>query len=60
MVKNQPANAEDLRDMSLVLGLGRSTGGGHDNPLQYSWTELHGQRSLPGCKSMDSHRVRHD
>jgi len=22
--------------MGLILGLGRSSGGGHDNPLQYS------------------------
>ena len=30
------ANAGDLRDMSLIPGLGRSLGGGHGNPLQYS------------------------
>ena len=36
MVKNPPANAGDLRDTGLILGLGRSPGGGLGNPLQYS------------------------
>ena len=35
MVKNPPANIGDIRDTSSVLGLGRSPGGGHSNPLQY-------------------------
>ena len=36
---------------SSVPGLGRSPGGGHGNPLQYSCLEnLHGQRSLVGCR----------
>jgi len=39
VVKNPPANAEDIRDMGLIPGLGRSPGGGHDNPLQYSCLE---------------------
>ena len=39
MVKNQPANAGDIRDMGLVSGLGRSPGGEHSNPLQYSCPE---------------------
>ena len=33
MVKNPPANAGDA---GLIPGLGRSPGGGHGNPLQYS------------------------
>ena len=36
MVKNLPANAGDIRDLGSTLGLGRSPGGGHDNPRQYS------------------------
>ena len=36
MVKNPPANAGDIRDMGSIPGLGRSPGGGHGNPLQYS------------------------
>ena len=39
MVKNLPANAGDIRDMSSIPGSGRSHGGGHDNPLQYSCLE---------------------
>ena len=39
MVKNPPANAEDIRDVGLIPGLGRSPGGGHGNPLQYSYLE---------------------
>ena len=33
VVKNQPPNAGD---MGSVSGLGRSSGGGNSNPLQYS------------------------
>ena len=43
MVKNLPANAgvgvhspKDVRGVGLIPGLGRSLGGGHGNPLQYS------------------------
>ena len=44
----------------MIPGLGRSPGGGHDNPLQYSCLEnAHGQRSLVGyspwcCKESDT------
>ena len=34
-VKNPSANAGDVRDASLILGLGRSPGVGNGNPLQY-------------------------
>ena len=37
MVKNPSANAGDARDAGLILGLGRSPGGGNGNPLQYSY-----------------------
>ena len=39
MLKNPPVIAGDIRDMSSVPGLGRSPGGGHGNPLQYSSLE---------------------
>ena len=39
MVKNLPANARDLRDIGSIPELGRSSGGGHGNPLQYSCLE---------------------
>ena len=38
-VKNMPANAEDLRGAGSIPGLGRSSGGRHGNPLQYSCLE---------------------
>ena len=38
-VKNPLASAEDVRDASLISGLGRFPGGGHGNPLQYSCLE---------------------
>ena len=38
-VKKLPANAGDIRDASSIPGLGRSPGGGHGNPLQYSCLE---------------------
>ena len=48
-VKNPPANAEDIRVTGLIPRLGRSPGGGHGNPLQYSPLERpHRQRSLVG------------
>ena len=39
LVKNLPANAGDVRDMRMILGSGRSPGGGHGNPLWYAWLE---------------------
>ena len=38
-VKNLPANAGDVRDSGSIPGSGRSPGGGHGNPLQYSCLE---------------------
>jgi len=39
VVKTPPANAGDLRDAGSILVSGRSSGGGHDHPLQYSCLE---------------------
>ena len=36
-VKNPPANAGDVREVGSIPGSGRSPGGGHGNPLQYSY-----------------------
>ena len=50
----------NVGDLGLILGLGRSPGGGHGNPLQYSCLENpHGQRS-PADYSPQGLRVRHD
>ena len=38
-VKNPPASAGDIRDVGSIPGLGRSSGEGHGNPLQYSCLE---------------------
>ena len=60
MVKNLPAKAGDVRDMGSIPGSGRSPGGGHGNPPQYSclripWTEEAGRLWFMG-----SQRVGHD
>ena len=34
MVKNPPANAGDIKDICLIPGSKRTSGGGHDNLLQ--------------------------
>jgi len=39
VVKNLPANAGDIRDAGSIPGSGRSPGGGHGNPVQYSCLE---------------------
>ena len=39
VVKNLPANAEDLSDMEVIPVSGRLPGGGHGNQLQYSCME---------------------
>ena len=44
VLKNPPANAEDIRDTGSIPGFRRSSGGGHDNPLQYSSLENPMQR----------------
>ena len=51
VVKNLPANAGDAVS---IPGSGRSPGGGHGNPFQYSCLEnLHGQKSLAGYSPWD-------
>jgi len=52
-------SACNVGDLGLIPGSGRSPGGGHGNPLQYSCLRIpHGQRSLVGysawgCKESD-------
>ena len=59
VVKNPPANAVDVSDMSLITGSGTLPGGGQDNPLQYilaleiPWTEQPGRLQSLGCKELD-------
>ena len=39
MVKKNLLAIQETRDASLTPGLGRSSRGGHGNPLQYSYQE---------------------
>ena len=39
VVRHPLANVRDVGDVGLISGLGRSPGGGHGNPLQYSCLE---------------------
>ena len=39
VVKNPSSNAGEIRDAGSISGLGRSRGGEHGNPLQYSCLE---------------------
>ena len=39
MVRKLPADAGDIRDVGLIPGSERSSGGGHGNPFQYSCLE---------------------
>ena len=59
VVNEPPANAGDLRDAGSIPGSGRSPGGGHGSPLQYSCLEtpLDGGAwwgyPLWGCNELD-------
>ena len=57
VVKNLPANARDVRDTGSIPGSGRSPGGGHGDPLQYSCLENPMDR---GTWWAVTQRVRHD
>ena len=52
VVKNLPANARDLTNVGLIPGLGRSPGGEHENPLQYSCLETPIDRGAGGLQSV--------
>ena len=60
VIKNPPANAEDIRDQGSIPGLGRSPGGWHSNRTgiltwRIPWTEEPG-----GLQSMGSQKVGHN
>ena len=60
MVKNPPANAGDARDVGVIPGSGKSPGGGHVSPLQYSCLEIPWTVEPGRLQSMGSPRVGHD
>ena len=69
MIKNLPANAGDVRDVGSIPRLGRSPGGGHGNPFQYSglenlmdrsawWAAVHGVvKSQTQLKRLSMHSL---
>ena len=59
VVKNMPPNVGDARDRSSIPGLGKSRGGGLDNPFQYSCLKNPMDRgawmaTVRGCKEWDA------
>jgi len=52
VVKNLPANAGEVRDTGLILGLRRSPGGGYGNILAWEilWTEESGELQSIGSE----------
>ena len=56
MLKSPPANAGAIRDAGSISGSGRSPGGRHDNPLQYSCLENPmGRRPWQAIVHRDAH-----
>ena len=60
MVKNPPVNAGDIKDLSLIPGLGRFPGGEYGNPLWYSCLENLWTDGPGGLQSMGLQKVGHD
>ena len=60
VVKNLPTKAREVRDVGSVPGSGRSPGGGHGNPLQYSCLENPMDRGAWRATVTGSQRVRHN
>ena len=60
VVKNLPANAGDIRDAGLTPGLGRSSGVGKRNLLQYSCLENSMNRGVWWAAIHGVPRVGHD
>ena len=58
-VKNLTA-MQEIGDASLIPGLGRSPGGRHGNPFQYSCLENPMDRGPGGLQSMGLQRFRHN
>ena len=54
VVNNLPASAGDIRNMGLIPGSGRFSGGGPDNPLQHSCLE---NPTDGGAWRVTAHRV---
>ena len=60
VIKNQPANAGDIREAVSIPGSGRSLGGGSGNSLQYYCLAHPTAKNPDRLQSIGSQRVRHD
>ena len=61
VVKNLPANAEDVKDIQgLIPGSGRSPGEEHRDPLQYACLENPMDRGAWQTTAIGSQRIGHD
>ena len=60
MVKNLPASAGDIRDIGLILGLGRSPGKGKATHSSIFAWRIPGMEEPGRLQSMGSQRVGHD
>ena len=58
--KESTRNAGDTGDVGSIPVLGRSSGGGHGNALQYSCLENSMDGGPGGVQSLGSQRVRQD
>ena len=62
--KEPAASAGDITDVGSIPGLGRSSGGGHGNPLQYSCLEILTDRgawqaTVHGVTKIKNHQLTH-
>ena len=60
MVKNPSPKTGDIRDAGSIPRLGRSLGGGHCNPLQYSCLENPRTEERGGLLSIELQQVGHN
>jgi len=60
VVKTLLVNAGEVRDTALIPGWGKSPGGSHGNPLQYSWWKIPWTEEPGGLLSIGLLRVEHD
>ena len=60
VIKNLPTNAGNIRDPGSIPGSGRSPGGGHGNPFEYSCLENPMDRGAWWVTVHRGRRVGHD
>ena len=60
LVKNLTANAGDIREADLILGSGRSSGGGHGNHYRILAWRIPWTEEPSGLQAIELHRVKYD